>query len=69
LHGFFDFLGRIDPTSHHYRSAAGAHRASARISNRTAEVDRILAKINEQGLHSLTDSEKRTLRDASRQGS
>jgi membrane associated rhomboid family serine protease len=71
LHNFFDVLGRVDPTSHHYRHGkppkgfSGASRAGrARIE----EIDRILAKINAQGIQSLTESEKRTLREASRQG-
>lgn len=61
LHGFFDLLGRVDPTSHHYRlrSRAPGGRGNPR------EVDRILRKINESGLQSLTEREKRTLREAS----
>ncbi len=65
LHGFFDFLGRIDPTSHHYRGKGrrlGRRAASAVPSN----IDRILDKISEHGLHSLTDKEKRILREASK---
>ncbi len=65
LHGFFDFLGRIDPTSHHYRGKGrrfGVGTASAAPSN----IDRILDKISERGLHSLTDKEKRILREASK---
>jgi len=65
LHGFFDFLGRIDPTSHHYRGKGrrlGRRAASAVPSN----IDRILDKISERGLHSLTDKEKRILREASK---
>lgn len=66
LHGFFDFLGWIDPTSHHYRKGSGARAPtrSAKVDNR--EVDRILDKINQQGIHSLTENEKRILREASR---
>ncbi len=65
LHGFFDFLGRIDPTSHHYRGKGrrfGVGAASGVPSN----IDRILDKISERGLHSLTDKEKRILREASK---
>ena len=58
LHGFFDIVGRIDPTSHHYRSS------SRRVPKRS-QIDRILEKINARGLHSLTAKEKRILREAS----
>ena len=49
LHGFFDFLGWADPTSHHYR-----HKGQERDSRRPpktadrAEVDRILDKISDE---------------------
>ncbi|MFO0963285.1 MAG: rhomboid family intramembrane serine protease [Phycisphaerales bacterium] len=62
LHGFFDFLGQFDPTSRVARARAAARRGAAD----TMEIDRILAKIRAQGLQSLTDAEKRTLREASR---
>lgn len=70
LHGFFDFLGRVDPTSHHYRGRQGRPRTlrGARSRARDDEVDRILAKIKDQGVQSLTEAEKRVLRDVSRQG-
>ena len=32
------------------------------------EIDRILRKVSEKGIHSLTDKEKRRLREASEQG-
>ncbi|MCI0366209.1 MAG: rhomboid family intramembrane serine protease [Phycisphaerales bacterium] len=63
LHGFLDLLGRADPTSHHYRKK-GRGGAAKRI----AEVDRILDKIRMDGVQSLTESEKRTLQQASRRG-
>ncbi len=64
LHGFFDILGRIDPTSHHYRGKK--HRGGVRRPSKdTAQIDRILAKIGTQGLQSLTEKEKRILREAS----
>ena len=64
LHGFFDFLGRVDPTSHHYRGKRG--RAVFRRSTaRRGQIDRILDKISAGGLHSLTEKEKRILREAS----
>jgi len=67
LHGFFDFLGWLDPTSHHYRGEKKKlHRPGSRAKD-TAEVDRILDKIREQGLASLTAKEKQTLKDASRE--
>jgi len=69
LHGFFDFLGRLDPTSHHYRGG-GQHAGPGRPRSRSvvddAEIDRILIKIKEQGMQSLTDRERRILREKSR---
>ena len=75
LHGFFDFLGRIDPTSHHYRTkglaargraaAKGAQAAFGRTGADRVEIDRILDKIHTKGIHSLTAKEKRILREAS----
>ncbi len=68
LHGFFDFLGRVDPTSHHYRGARKKVKpVKARAeAGSTAEVDRILDKISTQGLQSLTAKEKKTLHNASK---
>ncbi|MCP3902723.1 MAG: hypothetical protein GY715_03725, partial [Planctomycetes bacterium] len=74
LHGFFNFLGWIDPTSHHYRPGREARgREVARSAQRQgmpdrAEIDRILDKVHTEGLASLTDKEKRILRDASERG-
>ena len=65
LHGFFDFLGRIDPTSHHYRGK-GRRLGVGAASGVPSNIDRILDKISERGLHSLTDKEKRILREASK---
>jgi membrane associated rhomboid family serine protease len=62
LHGFFDFLGRADPTSR----SARKRRAEARKATDDAEIDRILAKIRAQGMQSLDEREKRTLRDSSK---
>ena len=62
LHGFFDFLGQYDPTSRVAKARVAARRGSAA----SAEINRILDKITAQGLHSLTEAEKRTLRAASR---
>jgi len=77
LHGFFDFLGRVDPTSRSARvrrmsrrggdgggGRAGPGRAQGAMA-RGAEIDRILQKIADQGMGSLTDSERQTLRSAS----
>ena len=64
LHGFFDILGRLDPTSHHYRRT-GRRTATGRRPAQTEKIDRILAKISAEGLKSLTESEKRALREAS----
>ena len=65
LHGFFDFMGRIDPTSHHYRGKARRFGRGGGKTDRP-DIDRILDKISDRGLHSLTDKEKRLLRDASK---
>ena len=62
LHGFFDFLGQYDPTSRVAKVRVAARRAGSA----DAEINRILDKITAQGLHSLTEQEKRILRDASR---
>jgi len=67
LHGFFDFLGRYDPTSRSgaaYR--AGKVRGSGASKVSDVEIDRILAKIHADGLQSLTAKEKKILREASR---
>jgi membrane associated rhomboid family serine protease len=64
LHGFFDFLGWADPTSHHYRHKAPEPAGRRPVADR-AEVDRILDKISTSGLHSLSEKEKRILREAS----
>ncbi len=66
LHNFFDILGRVDPTSHHYTEGktGGSQRWRGRTRN-PAEIDRILDKISRDGLHSLTDAEKRALAEAS----
>ncbi len=63
LHGFFDFLGWADPTSHHYRGPRARKPGAATPRH---EVDRILDKISADGLHSLTEREKRVLRAASK---
>jgi membrane associated rhomboid family serine protease len=69
LHNFFDILGRVDPTSHHYQQGAVRRNAPPqRWRNRVAdpaEIDRILEKISRDGLHSLSDDEKRILAQAS----
>ena len=60
LNGFFDFLGKADPTSKHFALRdKGASQA---------EVDRILDKIHKKGLQSLSNKEKKILHDASRNG-
>ncbi len=65
LHGFFDFIGWADPTSHHYRHG-GRPAAGRPATADRAEVDRILDKISGTGLHSLSEREKRILREASK---
>ncbi len=65
LHGFFDILGRADPTSHHYRAAGWRRRLAARRQGEgVAEVDRILDKVRAGGTHSLTPRERQTLLEA-----
>lgn len=59
LAGFFDFLGKADPTSDHF-----AFRRTKTTKN--SEVDRILDKVHNKGLPSLSAKEKKVLHDASR---
>ena len=66
LHGFFDFFGQYDPTSSVARARVAARRGTVQGGSTSAEVNRILDKISANGLHSLTESEKRILREASR---
>ena len=73
LHGFFDLLGRVDPTSRSNRARkTGAPAPGRAVHSKAsgpvdeAEIDRILQKIHEKGLNSLSQKEKRTLREASR---
>ena len=73
LHGFFDLLGRVDPTSRSNRARKKGGGAPGRAVHAKAsgpideaEIDRILQKIHEKGLNSLSQKEKRTLREASR---
>jgi membrane associated rhomboid family serine protease len=60
LNGFFDFLGKADPTSKHF---ALKDKATSQ-----GDVDRILNKIHKKGLNSLSSKEKKILHDASRKG-
>ncbi|MBT5366049.1 MAG: rhomboid family intramembrane serine protease [Phycisphaerae bacterium] len=60
LNGFFDFLGKADPTSKHF--------ALRGKKENLEEVDKILDKIHKKGLHSLSEKEKKLLHDASRKG-
>jgi hypothetical protein len=63
LHGFFDILGWIDPTSHHY-----AHKRKARKTpGRLTQVDAILDKVSREGVQSLSAKAKKILKDASQQ--
>jgi hypothetical protein len=59
LSGFFDFLGKADPTSEHF-----AFRKSNKVHD--DEVNRILDKVHSKGLPSLSTKEKKILHDASR---
>ncbi len=62
LHALFDWMGMFDPTSRTRRVRAAQRRGAVA----TGEVDRILDKIRQRGLQSLSDAERQTLRDASR---
>jgi membrane associated rhomboid family serine protease len=66
LHGFFDFIGRVDPTSRSSKARRISGGGGVRRSVEDSEIDRILAKIHEKGLNSLTAKEKRILRDSSK---
>lgn len=67
LHGFFDILGRVDPTSHHYRKGDGDARRQRR--SHEQEVRRVLAKIRHVGIEGLTPEERAVLEeDARRRG-
>jgi len=59
LNGFFDFLGKADPTSSHF---ALGKKKSVR-----SDVDKILDKIHRKGLKSLSSKEKKILHDASQE--
>ena len=72
LHGFFDVLGYVDPTSHHYRDKSDSRKSSKRnvkgvdttatsTTPSRAEVDRILMKIQANGLDSLNSREQAIL--------
>jgi membrane associated rhomboid family serine protease len=61
LHALFDWMGTFDPTSRSRRV-----RGARRRGQDTAEIDRILDKIQREGLHSLSASERQALREASR---
>jgi membrane associated rhomboid family serine protease len=68
LQGFFDFFGRAsERVSGHAarRATAAALRASQRRAAEDAEVDRVLAKIKEFGIASLTEHERQVLKSAS----
>jgi len=70
LRDFFDFFGRQTPPKKRRKPGAGRAKAgpTTRQSRRDevdeAEVDRILSKVATQGLHSLSDKEKKVLRRA-----
>ena len=61
LHSVLDLIGRADPS----RVVAKVRSGAARRND--AEIDRILEKISREGFASLSEKEKRQLRDASRQ--
>ena len=46
---------------------AAVYRTQSTLAQGVVEMDRILAKISDNGLHSLTEAEKRLLRRASEQ--
>lgn len=59
LNGFFDFLGKADPTSKHF--------ALGKKKSPRSDVDKILDKIHRKGLGSLSSKEKKILHDASQE--
>jgi membrane associated rhomboid family serine protease len=59
LNGFFDFLGKADPTSEHF---AWRDRGA-----KQEDIDRILDKIHNKGLQSLSSKEKKILHNASKE--
>jgi membrane associated rhomboid family serine protease len=63
LRDFFDVLGDSRTKRGGARRAAGGGRGMRRGPDQ-ADVDRILSKVANEGLQSLTDREKRTLREA-----
>ena len=67
LHGFFDLLGRVDPTSKSKSKRRMTNRSNGKKASMVdeAEIDRILSKIHEKGLASLTEKEKKILHKAS----
>ncbi|HMN95433.1 MAG TPA: rhomboid family intramembrane serine protease [Phycisphaerales bacterium] len=82
LHGFFDILGRVDPTSRSAKARRSGSREAGLPGTREArgrgsaarpgpvrgeEIDRILDKIRVSGMASLTNAERQTLRDAASQ--
>lgn len=62
LRDFFDDFSRRPA-----KGRAGRGRPPAKAAPQDAELDRILAKVHEHGLHSLTDGERKTLAQASEQ--
>ena len=70
LRSFFDFLGKVDPSSPHFAGRPSLPRTrpgSPGTTGAAAELDRILDKVRAQGIQSLTDRERQVLREATRQ--
>jgi len=61
LHTLFDWMGRVDPTSQSRRLRRGRIKGVVAV----ADIDRILDKIQREGLNSRTEQERATLRQAS----
>ena len=69
LQGFFDFFGRAGESVTGRGARRAARVAAERQSRRAvedAQLDRVLAKVSEHGLDSLSDEDRRILKDASR---
>ncbi len=67
LRNFFDFLGHVDPTSSFHKARRVQKTTTGGGGGPSnAEVDRILDKVRGSGLGSLSEAERRTLRDATR---
>lgn len=68
LRDFFQLVGGPARAVSRRASRGGAAAGRGATAQREAEVDRILVKVRDEGTASLTETERRTLREASRTG-